>query len=299
MKAFTVIRVEVNAGDGKFVPLIDGPVVGFDSARSALPGKSEVTVVVHDDSALLNRAGGRRSAGRARLTANWHDNFQRCSTSEARRRLTKLRRSRTRSTAGFRAERNADAVSAGPGRGAIRSGTPTFCPARTPARASAVSESFPRIPTACRNGPARRRSQHRQISTSNNRGTPTNTHRRRRLSARPSERARPATSSFRDATLMGDPPPTAAAAPPATTHLPPGQSDRVDPGETAQGAAANSTFSLSATGSIVPFCYPAALSPYRACWSNFRQPIQHQISDNPGHALFDAFDLHAIVHGER
>src|SRR5947207_894260 len=55
MKAFTRIRVEVNPGDGKFVPLIDGPVVGFDSARSAYPGKSIVTVVVHDDSALLNR----------------------------------------------------------------------------------------------------------------------------------------------------------------------------------------------------------------------------------------------------
>src|SRR5206468_6572533 len=55
MKAFTRIRVEVNPGDGKFVPLIDGPVVGFDSARSAYPGKSVVTVVVHDDSALLNR----------------------------------------------------------------------------------------------------------------------------------------------------------------------------------------------------------------------------------------------------
>ena len=55
MKAFTRIRIEVNPGDGKFVPLIDGPVVGFDNSRTALPGKSEVTVVVHDDSALLNR----------------------------------------------------------------------------------------------------------------------------------------------------------------------------------------------------------------------------------------------------
>src|SRR5467141_3403012 len=55
MKAFTSIRVEVNSGDGKFVPLIDGPIVGFDSARSAQPGKSVVTVIIHDDSALLNR----------------------------------------------------------------------------------------------------------------------------------------------------------------------------------------------------------------------------------------------------
>src|SRR6185295_1758133 len=55
MKPFTPIHIDVNAGDGKLVPLIDGPVVGVDSVRSSLPGKSVITVVVHDDSALLNR----------------------------------------------------------------------------------------------------------------------------------------------------------------------------------------------------------------------------------------------------
>ena len=30
-----------------------------------------------------------------------------------------------------------------------------------------------------------------------------------------------------------------------------------------RGAAAASGFSLEATGAVVPFCYPAALSPYR------------------------------------
>src|SRR5262245_22313655 len=55
MRAFNRVRVEMNAGDGSFVPLIDGPIVGFDAARSAYAGKSLVTVVVHDDSALLNR----------------------------------------------------------------------------------------------------------------------------------------------------------------------------------------------------------------------------------------------------
>jgi hypothetical protein len=56
MKAFTRIRVEINPGNGKFVPLIDGPVVAFNSERSAQPGKSVVVVVVHDDSALLDRS---------------------------------------------------------------------------------------------------------------------------------------------------------------------------------------------------------------------------------------------------
>ena len=55
MKAFTRIRLEVNPGNGTFVPLIDGPVVAFNSERTAIPGKSNVIVVVHDDSALLDR----------------------------------------------------------------------------------------------------------------------------------------------------------------------------------------------------------------------------------------------------
>ena len=49
------IRVELRVGDGDFQPLIDGPIVGFDSERSSAPGQSVMTVIVHDDSTLLNR----------------------------------------------------------------------------------------------------------------------------------------------------------------------------------------------------------------------------------------------------
>ena len=49
------IRVELRLGEGDFQPLIDGPIVGFDSDRRSAPGQSVVTVIVHDDSALLNR----------------------------------------------------------------------------------------------------------------------------------------------------------------------------------------------------------------------------------------------------
>ena len=55
MQVLERVRVEVKAGEGSFVPLIDGPIVGFDSDRRAVPGQSTVTVVVHDDSVLLNR----------------------------------------------------------------------------------------------------------------------------------------------------------------------------------------------------------------------------------------------------
>src|SRR5262245_35225146 len=49
------IRVELRLGEGDFQPLIDGPIVGCDSARRSSPGQSVVTVIVQDDSALLNR----------------------------------------------------------------------------------------------------------------------------------------------------------------------------------------------------------------------------------------------------
>jgi phage protein D len=71
------------------------------------------------------------------------------------------------------------------------------------------------------------------------------------------------TSSHRDAVLMGDEAPDTGSASPATCLLPPGQTDRVDLDQATSGAAAESGFSLQATGSVVPFCYPAALSPYR------------------------------------
>jgi hypothetical protein len=61
MQMLRRVRVELRVGEGEFEPLIDGPIVGFDSARSAAPGQSVVTVVVHDDSALMHRAAGAES----------------------------------------------------------------------------------------------------------------------------------------------------------------------------------------------------------------------------------------------
>jgi hypothetical protein len=54
--SFGRVRVEIDAGDGVFVPLIDGPIVGSDQAMSAEPGQSTRTAIVQDDSVYLNRA---------------------------------------------------------------------------------------------------------------------------------------------------------------------------------------------------------------------------------------------------
>ena len=55
---FSRVRVELKLGDGDFQPLIDGPVVSYASALDSEPGGSTVTLVVSDDSVLMNREEG-------------------------------------------------------------------------------------------------------------------------------------------------------------------------------------------------------------------------------------------------
>jgi len=52
---FGRMRIELKLGSGDFVPLIDGPVAAFDTALGANPGTSTVSLVIRDDSVLMNR----------------------------------------------------------------------------------------------------------------------------------------------------------------------------------------------------------------------------------------------------
>ena len=54
-QAFRRVRVEVAVRGGDFVALVDGPVVGQRARLSARPDQSVLTLVVQDDSVLLNR----------------------------------------------------------------------------------------------------------------------------------------------------------------------------------------------------------------------------------------------------
>jgi hypothetical protein len=258
-KAFTRVRIEVNAGDSKFVPLIDGPVVSVDSTRSAQPGKSVITIVVHDDSALLNREvkvdvqEGKNDSDLAQTifsdnltgTPEIDDTGPQANqtTSAAAQNLTPMQYLR-------------DLVRRHPEWHAY------VLPGKNPGKSVGCFKKFPTdtdgLPEMVLLGADRNIAA---FNVANKAQGPTAV----RAASLPLDHSGPVTSSnnFRDATLMGDPPAAASGAPEATTQLPPGQSDRVDLDEMTKGAAANSAFCLEATGSIVPFCYPAALSPYR------------------------------------
>jgi hypothetical protein len=260
MKAFARVRVEVNAGDGKFVPLIDGPIVGFDSARSALPGKSEVTVVVHDDSALLNRKAaidvrqGQRDSDLARqifLDAGLSGPPDIADTPPQPNQITDASVQRGTPMQFLRelARRNQDWHA-------------YVLPGPAPGQSIGCFRQFPLdtdgLPEMVLLG-ADRNIQEFNVNTRSQ--NPCNV-----VAATLSishDSVQTSTSSFRDATLTGDQPPDADNTQEATCFLPPGQTDRVDLTNVTRGAATASGFSLDATGSIVPFCYNAALSPYR------------------------------------
>ena len=52
---FTQVRIEIQIGDGAFIPLIDGPIVELSDRISSEPSQSMTTVIVQDDSVHLNR----------------------------------------------------------------------------------------------------------------------------------------------------------------------------------------------------------------------------------------------------
>jgi hypothetical protein len=260
MKAFTRIRVEINPGDGKFVPLIDGPVVGFDSARSAYPGKSVVTVIVHDDSALLNREAkvdvqqGQTDSDLARQifldaqlggvpdvddTPPQPDS----TTAAAVRRGTPMQYLREL------ARRNHDFHA-------------YVLPGKLPSQSIGCFKQFPKDTDGLPEMTLLGADRNIETFNVNNKALSPCTVQAATLSIS-HDKVKTSTASYRDATLMGDQPPDASNPNQATCLLPPGQSDRVDIDQATKGAATESGFSLDATGSIVPFCYPAVLSPYR------------------------------------
>lgn len=52
---FARVRIEIKVGEGDFVPLVDGPIIGSRYTLSSAPEESEMVLVVQDDSVLLNQ----------------------------------------------------------------------------------------------------------------------------------------------------------------------------------------------------------------------------------------------------
>jgi hypothetical protein len=88
---FSRVRVELDPGSGRFVPLIDGPVASFESSLDSQPGRSTATLVVRDDSVFLNRE---------EAVETFDDRSDSDIADEVFRRATQIRDTRIEATAG-------------------------------------------------------------------------------------------------------------------------------------------------------------------------------------------------------
>jgi|APLak6261663543_1056040.scaffolds.fasta_scaffold00138_14 hypothetical protein len=279
MKPFKRVRVEIKVGSGDFVALIDGPIVGHDNARSMLPGKSMVTLVVHDDSALLHRqhkisrfSGSDSEIARqifeaAQLGAppDIDDTASRSDTpfQETMQSGTDMQMLRTL------ARRNPSwHAYVLPG---SQPGQSIGCFKRLPTKSDG-------LPALVLMGDGRNLAN---FDLRNNARSPASVQ-GATLSLK-DKKIVTASASYRNAILLGDEPAVPEGSGDTVRQLPPGQSGRNDLDDVAAGVAADSGFSAEATGSLLPLCYGGILSPYRA--------VNVQLSDSAQSGLYVIFKV--------
>ena len=287
MRPFKRVRVEVKVGQAGFVALIDGPIVGHDNARSTIPGTSVVTLVVHDDSALLHRQHkiSRFTGSDSEIAAQIFDQAQLGalpSIDDTPSRTDSPFEETLQSGTDMQMLRNL--VRRNPGwHGYVLPG----------AQPGQSIGCFKRLPTKTDGLPALvLLGEGRNLANfdlRNNARSPAQVQ-GATLSLK-DKKIVSATSSYRDASLLGDEPALPAGSGETVRRLPPGQSGRQDLDGVAAGAAADSGYSAEATGSVLPLCYGGVLSPYRA--------VDVRLSDSALSAPYVIFKVtHSLTRSE-
>ncbi len=257
---FSRVRVEARIDESAWVPLIDGRIVGKDDTRSPVPGQSSVTLIVHDDSALLHREAKAEP-------------FVGGSDSEIAQMIFE--------SAALGGEPDIDDTPAHPDTKAVinQHGTKMqilrtiasrcgnyFAYVLPGVTAGASIGCFkklpvnpdPTLPELTLLGNCRNLAEFNVRENANNASTIEGA----ALSFSDKSVAT-GSSSYRDATLIEAE--SATNAPESETRkrrLPPGHNGLTDPQTAAEGAAAMSGFTLTADGSVLPLCYTGILRPY-------------------------------------
>ena len=271
MRPYNRVRVEVKVGSAQPVALIDGPVVGFEGERSTHPGKSVVTIVVHDDSAFLNREDELAF-------------YQKGTDSEIARQIFSK-------ATDIKGPIEVDPVLAQPDNPSsvvVQRGTKMAILRSLASRhkkwhafvlpgpqAGLSVRAFKKLPEKTdglpalyllgpeRNlvsfNPVNHHSEPRDVTAS------TLTIKNKKIVTK--------TVKYSDATLIGAEAANKDNKKRATYRLPPGQNDSVDLDSAVQGEVDRASYSVVATGSVIPFCYNGVLTPYRA--------VDVSISDSP------------------
>jgi hypothetical protein len=259
---FARVRVEARIGEGDFIPLIDGRIVDQDPGMSANPGNSMLTLTIHDDTTLLHREAGSEEFP----PGSSDSDIARSLLSDA--------------ALGGSVEVEETGAPSDPDSVVQRHGTPMqllrslmsrhrdYYAYVLPGTAPGTSDCFfkklpddpdPALPDLVLTG------RDRNITEFNIRRMANRAARYESASLNMSDKTVADSTSESSAVppAEGEASTTAPSSDVRVRRLPPGSGDHTDPSEAAEGAALNSSFTVSASGSVLPMCYGAMLLPYR------------------------------------
>jgi len=283
MRPYNRVRIEVKIGEAAPIALIDGPVVGFEGERSTYPGTSIVTMVVHDDTAFLNREDELAF-------------YQTGADSDIAREIF----SKANDIQGPIDIDSVPAQPDNPSAVVAQRGTKIqilrslasrhrrwhayVLPGSTAGQSIRAFKKFPTrtdgLPALVLLGPDRNLSD---FNATNNHSEP------RDVTASTLEIKNKnivtKTASYSDVALLGGEAADKDNRKRSTYRLPPGQNDSVDLDSAVQGEVERASYSIVGTGSVIPFSYTGILSPYRA--------VDVVISDNP---YSSTYILTRVVH---
>jgi hypothetical protein len=257
--AFKRIRVEIRIGDGSFVPLMDGPVVGADTRMSSQPGQSSQTVIVQDDSVYLNR-----NADIERFDDQADHEVARTLFS----RVSQITTRQIEETPAPATSRSRSTVQRGTAMQILRElarrqGMHAYVlPGAQPGQSIGAFKSLPRqgdgLPDLILVGDDRNVAD---FHVAANLQQPSKV---RTFALDVTDKTvTEAMSSFRNLELLGDEAALGKEQDAATRLELPGADDAVDPNRRVGGTADRDSFAFSATGSVLPECYRGVLAPYR------------------------------------
>lgn len=258
LQPFQRVRVELQLGTRPWVALIDGPIVGRSTDMDSQPGRSSLTLTVHDDSAFLNREAavdlreGRSDDDVARelfrqVPSIAEQRIERPPASGDRVPPTQVRRGTAMQQLRALARRHDFHAFVLPGTQAGRS-IGCFLPDPT---------SGAGLPELVLLGSDRNLSTFQVTEEAQ---TPTR-FRARSLSISDKQIVS-RTSRLQDLNLLG-PQPTQPQNQIGTQVLDPHASTEDDPERAVQGATRRTSYSLRATGRVIPGCYQGILQPYQ------------------------------------
>jgi hypothetical protein len=283
MRPYNRVRVEVKVGDAAPVALIDGPVVGFEGERSTEPGKSIVIIVVHDDTAFLNREDELAFYQAGTDSDIAREIFSKASDIQGPIDIDPVP-AQPDNPSSVVAQRGTKIQILRALAGRHRRWHAYVLPGPAAGQSVRAFKKFPTkpdgLPALFLFGPERNLSS---FNATNNHSEPRDVT-ASSLSIK-NKNIVTKTARYSEATLVGAEAANQDNRKRSTFRLPPGHNDSVDLDSAVQGEVDRASYSITATGSVIPFSYGGVLSPYRA--------LDVVVSDSP---YSSTYVLTRVVH---